>query len=336
MVRAAVIALQPITITGSPQTVNLAQLLPRFGGQVAPMRFANESPYALQLQLGGDVHWIDPWTVDVFTPAQRVTSFLVTPSILTSPLPSVPSSVVLVTLAEGSETFAGSYPSSLLRQSAAYGQPQLIASLVSPGNNTGTITLPAGTQSLAIVTQIQSGDTSFMSLTGASSGFVYYSQALGSSAFEIIGVESAIDQQLTYQVAHGTGAGAAFFITALTSPPPSFIERTPASWQVPTTVTTINQNLGHGTTFNWVTPPAGRSLRIFRGFLMWETSTAGFGRILGSGVTGTMQQYDQKAQNWLQMDYGGKLLAANEVLQITNDDAGNGQNVNGYVATSLD
>lgn len=120
------IALAPVTLTGAPQTVNFNAGSKT--GQTGQVRIANESQYALQVQLSGDIHWLDPGTVDVFTPPEKITWVKIMPTILVG----APSGSVLITLAEEGEAFAGAYPMSLPAQT----------SITTGTVNVGTITGP--------------------------------------------------------------------------------------------------------------------------------------------------------------------------------------------------
>lgn len=219
----------------------------------------------------------------------------------------------------------------------APGQPVAVLS-TSQANATGTgsFTLPPGTQSLAIVTVVQSGDRSNFSLTGHTSGFGYYSQALGDSAYEIIGVEQTTDSQLDFSAQSVSGPGVNWYVTALPYPPPDFILRTAAPYAVPTKPAPINQNIGFGTSFTWITPPAGRRLRLFYCHWHWRTSARGFGSLKGDGTTGGLFNYDQVATNQIAHDFHGFALQVNEKLLVSNDDTANGQNINGGIEYSLD
>lgn len=279
---------------------------------------------------------VPPWVygaVVVLSPSTNKARASLVPTTPAMPGPPVPIIQATLTWTDAPLTASAGH---LLQQSTIT-QPQEIAALTLPGSNSsGTISLPVGTQSLAIVTVVASGDTSSMSLVGTSSAFTYYSQALGSSAYEIIGVESAVDASLTYQIGHGAGAGASFFITALPFPPPSFIMRTAPSYSAAQKPAPLNQNIGASSSFTWITPPAGRTLRLFTGFLHWRTATRGFGVIKGDGSTGQLQYYDQVATNFVILNFGAMPLTTNEKLLITNDDTGTGTNINGGLVYSLD
>lgn len=200
----------------------------------------------------------------------------------------------------------------------------------------GSFNLPAGTQSLIVVTVVKAGDTSNFGLTGASSLFGYYGQQLGTSAYEIIGVDVAVDPVVNWTAQSVSGPGVSWHVTASPAPPPTFITRTPATWQVPQLDRTMNVNIAPGGTFTWATPPAGEALRLFHTFCHWRTSTAGFGRIQGSGASGVLRQYDQVATNFWEHDFRGRRLAVGETLQVINDDVGSGQSINGGIGISAD
>ncbi|HEX6476681.1 MAG TPA: hypothetical protein VF005_05355 [Acidimicrobiales bacterium] len=110
------ITLPVVQLTGAYQVVSFND---HVQGQLWPIKVANESAYALQVQIAGNSHWLQPWTVDVFDPVQKVTQLAVTPTILTPPsitAPTPPSAALLITLAEEGERFPGTYPTAVARQ----------------------------------------------------------------------------------------------------------------------------------------------------------------------------------------------------------------------------
>lgn len=217
-------------------------------------------------------------------------------------------------------------------------QPPAQLLSVQPNNQTlnGSFTLPPATQSIAIVTDVQAGDTAHLSLTGAASGHPYYSQELGTGAYELIGVPSGTDSSINWIAQSERGPGVSFRLTALATPPPAFIMRSPPLYEVPQLDATLNQVIPFGGSFTWISPPAGQALRLFHVWIHWRTSTKGFGEIKGSGTSGVLRQYDQIATNFVFYDFKGRQLAINESLVITNDDVGNGQAMNGGGGYSLD
>lgn len=219
----------------------------------------------------------------------------------------------------------------------APGQPVEVLS-TSANNNTatGSFTLPAGAQSMSIITVVQSTDTAHLTLTGATTGFVYYSQELGSSAFELIGCDHKADSVLNYTFQSESGPGCSVHITALQDPPPDFIMRTSAPQDVPTLAKPINVNVPASSSTTLISGVAGRHIRLHYMFLHWQTSTAGFGTFKGDGSTGGLKNYDQKATNFLHHDWKGFALAKGEGFVVENNDTGTGQNLNGSVDYSLD
>lgn len=329
--------LVPVAITGADFDVDLTN-----GGrmrQPALAKVGNVSPYLMELTWIGHRDHLRPMETNVL-PVLGSSSLHVHPIALTTPTPTSAASQLVVAVATEGLTFPGTYPVINSNLGAlGYGFGAVLALVGVLGTRTGSFTIPPGTQSLSIVTMTPAGQTSQMSLTGANSSFPYYSQVLGSGgAYELIGVDYATDTTINYSTAGTSGAGSpiSWYITALPTPPPTFIARTAAPWQVPTTPAPLNQNIGASSFFTWITPPAGRALRLFSGFLHWKTSTRGFGAIKGDGTTGGLQNYDQQATNFLDMNYGGLRLAVNEKLLISNDDTGTGQNINGGLMYSLD
>lgn len=115
-------ALAPITV--SAVDFDVALVADGISAAWTPgyVRCANESPYALQCLLGADMHWLQPWSVDLW-PVHSVTSMHVHPVALVSPVPTPPWSTLLVTVAQAWESIPGVYPAALDRQSANYVQP---------------------------------------------------------------------------------------------------------------------------------------------------------------------------------------------------------------------
>lgn len=205
------IPLDPVTLTGNPQDIDLRAKLST--GTDNPIRVANESYFALQVALGGDTHWLDPWTADVFYPPRSITKLSVNPSILLAGIGTGPASSLLITLAEPGEQFAGAYPVALSRQfggqiNIGSGTVTIGSGTVNVGNNVpvlnaaGTqlgvvrtptqidsasttaggsnvthnaIAVPSGTHSLMVVGVNPSGGAAFgkVKITGASTGLNY-------------------------------------------------------------------------------------------------------------------------------------------------------------------
>lgn len=201
-------ALAAVTLTGSQQTVNLTPLLPGPN----PVRFANESAYALQIVLGGDTHWLNPWTVDVYRPPQIINQIVVIPSVLTASLAPPTSSKLLITLAEPGEGFPGAYPMNLDRQSSAYSQQILLdtINITTDGQLTlhSNIVVPPGTHAIGVVSDIPTtlaGGISYIQVYGNVSNSFYFNivnpdfAALGAPAYTPI--LSGVDTQLGFQVA---------------------------------------------------------------------------------------------------------------------------------------
>lgn len=220
------LALAPVALTGSPQTVSLIGQAPQ-DRQTAPIRLANESPYALQVTLGGDVHWLQPWTVDVFTPPQPVNSIGINPTILTSPLPPAPSSTLIVTLADLGETIPGSYPAPLMRQAAAYGQPQEllpVLAVAAGASTTEVYQLPAGTQSIAFVTVQSAGGSPSgnAALTGQDgNGSTFFGQnpvSRNQWSYCVVTQSPSNELSVTLDMTGVTGSGVIFTATLVALP----------------------------------------------------------------------------------------------------------------------
>jgi hypothetical protein len=327
--------LPSVTLTAADFDVDLTNhgQMPRPG----MVKIGNLSPWLLQVSWLSHADMLCPGEYNVF-PTMGATRMHVHPVAITDPVPDSDANQMVMAVAPEGVTFPGTYPalySQLGESGYGFGSVLVLQDVTTV--QTGSFTIPAGTESLSIITVVPAGNVSSLGLTGATSGFGYYGDQFGSGAYEIIGVDASSDTVLDYTAsASGPAPGVSWFISALPTPPPSFVQRLPAPWQAPTTPAAIDESLPVTSTFDWITPPSGRSLRMFSGFLHWQTSTRGFGEIKGSGSTGAIQHYDQVATNFLEMNYGGFKMAVNEKFQITNDDTGVGKNVNGYVMYSLD
>lgn len=152
--------LAAITITGAD--FDIALVPDGIAAAIPPDRIkvANESPFALQLGLGGYIDWLPAWTVDV-VPVRGVTSMHVHPVPLTSPMPAPPWSTLLVTTIAPYEAVAGTFPASLDRLSAAYSEQTLVANVSAGANATVTkpsLSVPAGTQSIGYLVRSDAGN----------------------------------------------------------------------------------------------------------------------------------------------------------------------------------
>lgn len=122
-------ALNPITVAAADFDV---QLVTKAGIRPWKVKIANESPYAVRVELAGYIDWIGPWTADV-VPTGGATVMHVHPIVLGAALPPTPQSVLLVTLAPQGEDFPGTYPVALVRQASTY--QQIVPLVITPGDS---------------------------------------------------------------------------------------------------------------------------------------------------------------------------------------------------------
>lgn len=135
------------------------QLTGKAGIRPWTIKVANESPYALRVDVGGYQDWIGPWIADVM-PTGGATVMHVHPVILGASLPDAPQSTLLVTLAPQGEQFPGTYPMALSRQSSTWGKQTLVGQLTGAAGATvgpQTLPVPAGTQSIGFYVRLDSG-----------------------------------------------------------------------------------------------------------------------------------------------------------------------------------
>lgn len=311
--------------------------------QLGEVLIANESAVPLDVTIGQETDQLPAWTANKYQCSKSSLTMTLRPinpltlGALQQPPVVTAAARVMFTLADD-PPISGTYPASLHRLAAQFGQPSELAPLALPGSPlTGAFALPVGTLSMSIVTVVAAGDRANLGLVGAFSGFGYYGNSLGTSAYEIIGVDSVKDPILNYTISHSGAGTDSWFICALPFPPPGFIQRTPAPWQVAQFPFPINVSIPASSSFTWVTPPTNQRMRVWSSFLHWETSVHGFGAIKGAGLTGGLANYDQKATNFLHYYGNGVPMQPSEVLLVSNDDAGGaGQNINGGIVVSFE
>lgn len=118
--------LVPIPGQGPPSTRVALPL----GGPWTAMAIANESPYAIVVQVGGLRKWISAYTSDLLELPLTTGEFTFQPTLIASAV-NAPSSQLLITLAQAGETLPGSYPTSLNRlTSLSAGAVQITAGTV--------------------------------------------------------------------------------------------------------------------------------------------------------------------------------------------------------------
>lgn len=163
--------LPPITIAGAPVGVQLP-IVPGTAWRWALI--ANESTYALQVQVGGDTTWLGPATVNLYRLVGNQTQIVLNPTLQAGPTPT---GTVLVTLGEqGDDPPVSTWPTSLpdVQLLAGAGQ-QLPGSPFFVGANavvTQAIALPPALTTIAVVLQTPSNvDT--LTVVGATTNKVY-------------------------------------------------------------------------------------------------------------------------------------------------------------------
>lgn len=151
--------------------------------------------------------------------------------------------------------------------------------LTAPGSpSPGTITLPPGTLALEVLTDVAAGDSGFLGLTGVTTGRSWYAQTLGTSAYEQVGMDSAIDAQLTYNVGHSGGGGVTWRITPLSMPPALFVQRTVSPALAP--LDYQSKEVTGATLYTLVAGKQGIQTRVFGWMISTETGgVSGFCRI---------------------------------------------------------
>lgn len=168
--------LAAITVTAADFDVDLTN--GRRQPQVGETVWQNESAYQLVVTIGGHSYSIRPWDADKL-PANGMVTAHVHPVALTSPIPTAPSASLLVVVAPPGVTIPGTYPSPASRQSASYGQQQILDTATTT-NNTVThngITIPIGTHSLMVVglNTISANGAGKVQITGVVTGLDYLS-----------------------------------------------------------------------------------------------------------------------------------------------------------------
>lgn len=221
------IALAPVVLTGNTQVINFSAQAN--SGQSWAIRVSNESAYALQIQIAGDTHWLDPWTADVWTPAQKVTQITVMPTTLIS-ISGAPAVSLLITLAEEGESFPGVYPMALTREISgsvqAVDTPEVLINTVhTPRNVTTNLTITVDPAVQGLIINTPSANSAFQSLVvnGATTNTLYYSAfAISPNNFELpvsFGINPSVDSSyiLTWVYSGGTSATDTWLVGAATA-----------------------------------------------------------------------------------------------------------------------
>ena len=187
-------------------------------GQV---KLQNESPFSLQVAIGPDVHWMSPWTADVFEVHGGSTAMHVHPVALSAPLPPVaPTNALLVTVAAPFEQIPGVYPAALARQASIANQAVLLGTLsvgAAGGSASQTFTLPPGTQSVGYMLKNDGASYSTIQMTGNVSlvPYILVGSGIVRSSTELEVIDTAITCSAT--TAGASPAGTVFFFAYLYS-----------------------------------------------------------------------------------------------------------------------
>jgi hypothetical protein len=219
--------LPPVPITGTAEFDvplvgrNVSGLLSE---NPAFLRLDNESPYLLQVVIGGGTHQLRPGETNVF--AADVSTIHVIPVAITSGPASAPSSVLLITAAPDGETIPGTFPTLAPRQVAGF---QPINQDYIPADSSAHIKLeplPPGT--LSVLCLHTAGAVTAFKLVGNVTGNDYAIESGGSTSFAasannaISYLISSYDTALmvTYNAAPGSGTppNPGLYISALASP----------------------------------------------------------------------------------------------------------------------
>lgn len=339
-------ALAPIAITGVDIDVPLVADGIQAAWTPGQIRCANETPYALQCILGADVHWLQPWSVDVW-PVHGVTSMHVHPVSLVTPVPTPQWSTLLVTVAQAFEAFPGVYPAALDRQSAAFYNrqklfPDGVATPVNPATPSFTVaagvtapfrfTLPAGTVDVRILAT--AGGLLFgysLLVLGHQTVEQYYGdpQAPGTPlAVPVptlpftIPIERDWDSQLDFTVVGDPAQATSYFLSALFAPETpgqagasqSVTMPTPQPWQAPTLSAPFSANFVAGVAQVEINATAGSTVFVHSIFVVTNAATnVSVQDTTGSGFS---QGSAQAAGIALQVDHKGQPLTRGRGVQI--------------------
>lgn len=345
-------ALAPITVGTADFDVALVADGTQAAWTPGSIRAANESPVALQCILGADVHWLQPWSVDVW-PVRAVTSMHVHPVPLVSPVPTPQWSTLLVTVAQPFEEFPGSYPATLDRQNSAFYNRQVLGSVTATagGTNHQSFQLPAGTASIGYAIDFSGGTTpDGVVMQGDQSTDVYRSDFPPLSEPVVHpALLPGLDTSITLTVTAHPAQNARVFLIAFPTPVTESVQldlldvvpvtfngifgpARAAPWQAATASLPLVGGIAAGGN-QTAAPAPGVGLSIWLHTLLFQPGTAGtFGKIT-QGVAGTsMAEWAYANGNPIPMDFGGVQLPPNTALIITNDSGVNLASEAGMVA----
>jgi hypothetical protein len=268
--------LAPIPLTGADFSVQLA------GFVFAPRQILldNESPYLLQLTIGGGRFFLRPWVSNVF-PTGGSAEMQVHPIVLTTPLPLAPSATLLVTLVPGGEEVPGIYPMEATRAANAG-----IAQGVRINITTPIVAAAAGGATQIVVADARNfviADPVFIDRQASGLGGTF-------AGFIINAIVLNGDGTWTLTLASGLPAGGVQPGDVIVLAPTvqvSFndtVTVAPAPGQAPTGLASSESFTGL-TTYTLRAGVAGQTLRVFGWNLSVETGGAsGFARIRDSGL----------------------------------------------------
>lgn len=212
------ISLPPVTLTGNQQTVDFGNV------STCCALIANESGYAIRVQVGTTDRWLPAWTADLFPYELGTKSVQLSPTLIAS-LVNAPSQVVLVTVAEAGERFEGIYPMALTRQTnigpGIISYAQQLGVLKVPGTTTvsKSFQLSPSAQVIEVAPVGTVINPTAVSITGDQSGVVYYTGNPGGSTTFAILEPQAIDSSVTVSVTGGGGVSNSFGVVARSDTP---------------------------------------------------------------------------------------------------------------------
>lgn len=327
---AGIVTLAPIAYTTKPFDVNLLQQTIR--RPPAEVLLLNEGPAALTVTLQGAQYSMAPWDRHIF-PCNGAATMHVEPVLLTSPLPSAPSSSLIVSIAPPGSAFPG-VPTAASRQTASYAPQDILDQPTITTTLDKTYTLPTGTQSVAVHV-IGNGVNPGDQLTAISqpSGNTIFS-TLNAVTGQIYPAAVTIDDsqlEIQYTVAGGNGpakiAVLAFFTNLVQFVQPNPTAQ-PAAWQAPTQTATMNgSNVNAGAAFTFISAVSGS--QVFLHWMYLESNTGGAAAnswlvqdTVGGRLGANSNTNQQDANPAFNMDRKGLSVVSGRGVQAVNQQAG--------------
>jgi hypothetical protein len=350
-------ALDPFPVTTADFDVQLAG---SSGIRPWKVRLANESPYALRIDCGGFVDWLASGTVDVW-PTGGASVMHVHPIALCAPepVPSMLSSLLLVTVAGQGEEFPGTYPMAMGRLTSVYtNREQLwpIGSPATPGtpsmvvtggtSPTNRFTIPNGTVSLRLLVSANGTVFSYnLLVVGHQTVTQYFGSitAPGSVAPVAsptlpltLSIEYDDDSQIDIIVNPSVNVNV--WVNALFAPESpgqsgdsqSVIIPAPSAWQTPNNDWMLGSGgIGAGATLNLIPAVAGQTVYLWEQTFHLGAGAAGsFGQLQDTFGTGLRQMNFAIADNY-PFQFNGRALFPGRGLQLKNTSAANSGSLNG-------